>query len=54
MANKQKNIFTRSKPLMNIYSGIDQEGKEVSNYVLLPLPGTPPLPLLPIIYSYLK
>ncbi|CAH2091262.1 unnamed protein product [Euphydryas editha] len=29
MATKQKNIFTRSKPLMNIYSGIDQEGKEV-------------------------
>ncbi|XP_050351457.1 coiled-coil domain-containing protein 93 [Nymphalis io] len=29
MANKQKNIFTRSKPLMNIYSGVDQEGKEV-------------------------
>ncbi|XP_045766626.1 coiled-coil domain-containing protein 93 [Maniola jurtina] len=29
MATKQKNIFTRSKPLMNIYSGVDQEGKEV-------------------------
>ncbi|XP_050549279.1 coiled-coil domain-containing protein 93 [Spodoptera frugiperda] len=29
MATKQKNIFTRSKPLMNIYSGVDHEGKEV-------------------------
>ncbi|XP_072947799.1 coiled-coil domain-containing protein 93 [Epargyreus clarus] len=29
MAGKQKNIFTRSKPLMNIYSGVDHEGKEV-------------------------
>ncbi|CAB3259752.1 unnamed protein product [Arctia plantaginis] len=29
MAARQKNIFTRSKPLMNIYSGVDQEGKEV-------------------------
>ncbi|PZC84282.1 hypothetical protein B5X24_HaOG205477 [Helicoverpa armigera] len=29
MAAKQKNIFTRSKPLMNIYSGVDHEGKEV-------------------------
>lgn len=29
MAAKQKNIFTRSKPLMNIYSAIDHEGKEV-------------------------
>ncbi|XP_032520545.2 coiled-coil domain-containing protein 93 [Danaus plexippus] len=29
MAAKQKNIFTRSKPLMHIYSGKDQEGKEV-------------------------
>lgn len=30
MATKQKNIFTRSKPLLNIYSGLDQEGKEVN------------------------
>ncbi|XP_063623310.1 coiled-coil domain-containing protein 93 [Cydia splendana] len=29
MAAKQKNIFTRSKPLMNIYSGVDHQGKEV-------------------------
>ncbi|KAG6442211.1 hypothetical protein O3G_MSEX002226 [Manduca sexta] len=29
MAAKQKNIFTRNKPLMNIYSGIDHDGKEV-------------------------
>lgn len=29
MAAKQKNIFTRSKPLINIYSGLDHEGKEV-------------------------
>lgn len=29
MAAKQKNIFTRSKPLINIYSGVDHEGKEV-------------------------
>ncbi|XP_059053892.1 coiled-coil domain-containing protein 93 isoform X2 [Achroia grisella] len=29
MATKKKNIFTRSKPLMNIYSSIDHEGKEV-------------------------
>ncbi|XP_063828103.1 coiled-coil domain-containing protein 93 [Ostrinia nubilalis] len=29
MAAKQKNIFTRSKPLMNIYSTVDHEGKEV-------------------------
>lgn len=32
MAAKQKNIFTRSKPLMHIYSGKDKEGKEVVNY----------------------
>lgn len=31
MATKQKHIFTRSKPLLNIYSGVDQEGKEVIN-----------------------
>lgn len=36
MSAKQKNIFTRSKPLMNIYSGVDHEGKEVSIF-LLPL-----------------
>lgn len=30
MAAKQKNIFTRSKPLMNIYSGVDDDGKEVN------------------------
>ncbi|XP_013140125.1 PREDICTED: coiled-coil domain-containing protein 93 isoform X1 [Papilio polytes] len=29
MATKQKNIFTRSKPLINIYSGLDEEGKKV-------------------------
>ncbi|KAJ2944287.1 hypothetical protein O0L34_g18273 [Tuta absoluta] len=29
MAAKQKNIFTRSKPLMNIYSSVDRDGKEV-------------------------
>ncbi|XP_053606602.1 coiled-coil domain-containing protein 93 [Plodia interpunctella] len=29
MASKQKNIFTRSKPLLNIYSSVDHEGKEV-------------------------
>ncbi|KOB74915.1 Uncharacterized protein OBRU01_08329 [Operophtera brumata] len=29
MAAKQKNIFTRSKPLMKIYRGVDDEGKEV-------------------------
>ncbi|XP_023940319.1 coiled-coil domain-containing protein 93 [Bicyclus anynana] len=29
MSTKHKNIFTKSKPLMNIYSGVDQEGKEV-------------------------
>ncbi|KAJ0178371.1 hypothetical protein K1T71_006194 [Dendrolimus kikuchii] len=29
MSSKQKNIFTRSRPLMNIYSGVDHEGNEV-------------------------
>ncbi|CAH0761106.1 unnamed protein product [Diatraea saccharalis] len=29
MAAKQRNIFTRSKPLLNIYSTVDHEGKEV-------------------------
>ncbi|XP_047504341.1 coiled-coil domain-containing protein 93 isoform X1 [Pieris napi] len=29
MATKHKHIFTRSKPLMNIYSGLDNQGKEV-------------------------
>ncbi|CAH2039724.1 unnamed protein product, partial [Iphiclides podalirius] len=29
MAAKQKNIFTRSKPLIDIYSGVDHEGKKV-------------------------
>ncbi|CAG4950446.1 unnamed protein product [Colias eurytheme] len=29
MATKHKNIFTRSKPLMNIYSAVDNQGKEV-------------------------
>ncbi|XP_041986245.1 coiled-coil domain-containing protein 93 [Aricia agestis] len=29
MASKQKTIFTRSKPLLNIYSGKDNEGREV-------------------------
>lgn len=29
MSAKPKNIFTRSKPLMKIYSGVDDEGKEV-------------------------
>ncbi|CAK1556176.1 unnamed protein product [Leptosia nina] len=29
MATKHKNIFTRTKPLMNIYSGVDNQGKEV-------------------------
>lgn len=29
MSVKQKNVFTRSKPLMNIYSGYDHEGNEV-------------------------
>ncbi|VVC90904.1 unnamed protein product [Leptidea sinapis] len=29
MSTKQKNIFTRTKPLLNIYSGIDNQGKEV-------------------------
>lgn len=43
MATKQKNIFTRSKPLINIYSGLDEEGKKVSSasfdlfYVLIVL-----------------
>lgn len=34
MAAKQKNIFTRSKPLMKIYSGVDDEGKEVNKRLL--------------------
>ncbi|XP_068618385.1 coiled-coil domain-containing protein 93 [Battus philenor] len=29
MSTRQKNIFTRSKPLINIYSGLDHEGKKV-------------------------
>ncbi|CAH0398688.1 unnamed protein product [Chilo suppressalis] len=29
MAAKQRNIFTRTKPLLNIYSTVDHEGKEV-------------------------
>ncbi|KAG7296188.1 hypothetical protein JYU34_021289 [Plutella xylostella] len=29
MSAKPKNIFTRSKPLLNIYSGVDHEGKQV-------------------------
>ncbi|GBP19895.1 Coiled-coil domain-containing protein 93 [Eumeta japonica] len=29
MGTKQKNIFNRSKPLINIYSGLDHDGKEI-------------------------
>lgn len=32
MTGKQKHIFTRNKPLMSIYSGLDHEGKEVYIY----------------------
>lgn len=34
MATRPKNIFTRSKPLLNIYSGVDHEGKQVQYLIV--------------------